>query len=75
MGLFKRHQKSAGLNTYQQQVTDKLNAVLIRRQTQVAQYLDRKTYHWNRKSKLIALFLFCLIFGSLSLFLLMKACN
>lgn len=39
----------------------------------IAAYLDRKTLYWNRGSKLIALVLFCLVFGSVCLWLLMRA--
>jgi hypothetical protein len=40
---------------------------------QCAAYLDRKTLYWNRGSKLLALALFCLVFGSVCLWLLMRA--
>lgn len=46
---------------------------IIRGKTRLAGYLNRKTQHWNRASKLIALFLFCLLFGSLCLYLIIKA--
>jgi hypothetical protein len=46
---------------------------IIRRQTQMAGYLNRKTQHWNRASKLIALFLFCLLFGSICLYFIIKS--
>jgi hypothetical protein len=52
---------------------ERVAGMIIRRQRQVAQWLERKTQHWNRASKLIALYLFCLLFGGLSLWLLMKA--
>jgi hypothetical protein len=39
----------------------------------IAAYLDRKTLYWNRGSKLIALVLFCLVFGSMCLWLVMRA--
>jgi hypothetical protein len=39
----------------------------------LAAYLERKTAYWDRRSKLIALFLFCLLFGGLSLWLLARA--
>ncbi|WP_299516619.1 hypothetical protein [Mucilaginibacter sp.] len=44
-----------------------------RHQTRVSGYLNRKTQYWNRASKLTALFLFCLLFGSCCLLLLIKA--
>ena len=35
--------------------------------------LNRKTEYWNRSSKLIALLVFCLLFGGMSLYLFLKA--
>jgi hypothetical protein len=46
---------------------------IIHWKTQLADYLNRKTQHWNKSSKLIALFLFCLLFGSICLYLIIKA--
>jgi hypothetical protein len=46
---------------------------IIRRQTQFASYLNRKTQHWNRASKLTALGLFVLLFGGLSIYLIIKS--
>jgi hypothetical protein len=46
---------------------------IIRRQTQFANYLNRKTQHWNRTSKLIALIMFVLLFGGLSIYLILKS--
>ncbi|WP_345949201.1 hypothetical protein ABDD95_20355 [Mucilaginibacter sp. PAMB04274] len=50
-----------------------LEQTLERRQTQVALYLNRKTQHWNRASKLILLLLICLLFGGGSIWLLIQA--
>lgn len=46
---------------------------IIRRQAQFANYLNRKTQHWNRASKLTALILFVLLFGGLSIYLILKS--
>lgn len=35
--------------------------------------LNRRTAYWNRSSKVIALAVFCLVFGGFSLWLLLKA--
>jgi hypothetical protein len=51
------------------QLRDALNS----RQRKFADYLSRKTQYWNRSSKLIALALFCLAFGGISLWLLLEA--
>lgn len=42
-------------------------------QRNAANYLSRKTQYWNRSSKIIALVLFCLLFGGGCLLLLIKA--
>ena len=46
---------------------------IIRRQSQLAAYLNRKTQHWNKASKLTALLVFCLVFGSLCLYFILKS--
>jgi len=46
---------------------------IIRRQTRAANYLNRKTQHWNKASKIIALLLFCLVFGSACIYLIIKS--
>ncbi len=46
---------------------------IIRRQLQVAAYLERKTQYWNKTSKITALVIFCLVFGGFSIYLLLKA--
>lgn len=43
------------------------------KQRVAAAYLARKTQYWNRSSKIIALALFCLLFGGGCLLLLLKA--
>lgn len=46
---------------------------IIHRQTRLADALNRRTQHWNRASKLIALLLFCLLFGGLSFYFIIKS--
>ena len=46
---------------------------IIRRQTRLAATLNRKTQHWNKASKLIALVLFCLLFGGICLYFIIKS--
>jgi hypothetical protein len=43
------------------------------KQRKAAAYLSRKTQYWNRNSKIVALALFCLLFGGCCLLLLLKA--
>jgi len=45
---------------------------IIQKQTQIAGFLNRKTQHWNKASKLIALALFVLVFGGLCIYLIIK---
>lgn len=72
MGLFRkrRHQP---LTDRQERLAGKVASAIVRRQMRVAGYLNRKTQYWNNSSKIIALVLFCLVFGGMSLYLLMKA--
>lgn len=46
---------------------------IIRTQNRIAGYLNRKTQHWNKASKLCALALFVLLFGGLSIYLIIKS--
>jgi hypothetical protein len=50
-----------------------VNAGIDKRIQRLAAYLNRRTQYWNRSSKVIALFIFCLVFGSACLLLLMQA--
>ena len=72
MSLFKiKRNKSA--RRVERPFVAQLRAALDRRQRKLADYLGRETAYWDRKSKIIALALFCLVFGGLSLLLLLKA--
>ncbi|WP_258135736.1 hypothetical protein [Mucilaginibacter phenanthrenivorans] len=73
MGLFWKRTKSRVLTDRQELLAGRVAAAIVRRQTRVANYLNRKTQYWNRTSKLVALALFCLVFGGISLYLLLKA--
>ncbi|RKR79981.1 hypothetical protein BDD43_0067 [Mucilaginibacter gracilis] len=46
---------------------------IIKLQLRISGYLARKTQYWNTSSKLIALILFCLLFGGASLWLLIRS--
>jgi hypothetical protein len=73
MGLFRKRNKRRALTDRQERLAGRVALAIVRRQTQVANYLNRKTAYWNRASKIIALLLFSLVFGGLSLYLLIKA--
>ena len=75
MGLVWKRNKNRALTARQEKAAGRIAAALIRRQTQAAGYLNRKTQYWNGTSKLIALILFCLLFGGFCLYLLISACN
>ncbi len=72
MGLFKKR-KRRPLTGRQERLAARVALAIVRRQTRVAGYLNRKTAYWNKSSKIIALVLFSLVFGGLSLYLLIKA--
>jgi len=72
MSLFKR--KRQGVNYPKAEaLAGRIAGRIIRRQTKIANYLNRKTAYWNAASKLIALSLFILLFGSLCLYLILKS--
>lgn len=75
MGLFWKSGKRKPLSARQEKAAGRIASGIIRRQTQIAGYLNRKTQHWNWASKIILLLLICLLFGGVSLWLLIRACN
>jgi hypothetical protein len=70
MSLFKKR-PAAALD--ERPFVAQLRSAIDARQRQFAAYLGRKTQYWDRASKIIALALFCLFFGGLSLLLILKA--
>jgi hypothetical protein len=73
MGIFWKRNRHKLLTDRQERLAARVALGIVRRQTQVADYLNRRTQYWNRSSKLIALVVFCLVFGGISLYLLLKA--
>jgi len=71
MGLFRSKARRARPN----RVSGYIERSIERRQKQLALYLDRKTQHWNRASKLLLLLFICLLLGGASLWLLIEACH
>ena len=71
MGLFRKRTKT--LTARQEALAEKIATAIVRRQTRIASYLNRKTAYWDKSSKIIALALFSLVFGGISLYLLVKA--
>jgi hypothetical protein len=53
-------------------IATRIASAILGRQTKVAAYLNRKTAYWNQTSKVLLLVLFCLAFGGLSIYLLLK---
>jgi len=72
MKLFKRKNLSAGFDG-NHAIATRIAGRIIRRQSQLATYLNRITQYWSKASKLTALFLFCLLFGGACLYLIIKA--
>jgi len=72
MRLYKR-KKAVTIAPKTAALAERIAGRIIRRQTKIAGFLNRKTQHWNQSSKFIALFLFCLVFGSLCLYFIMKS--
>jgi len=70
MRLFKKRPATV---RYERPFVAQLRSTIDARQRQFAAYLGRKTQYWDRASKIIALAIFCLFFGGLSLLLIIKA--
>jgi len=73
MAIFWKRTQQRGLTGRQERLAERVATAIVRRQRQLADALNRRTAYWDRKSKLIALFFFCLVFGGISLYLLLKA--
>lgn len=65
--------KQKTLNPKAAALAERIAGGIIRRQTRLAGYLNRKTQHWNNASKLIALALFVLLFGGVCLYFIIKS--
>jgi hypothetical protein len=72
MGLFGKRKHKGWSDPSGDKLAGRIALAIIKRQRKLADWLERKTQYWNKASKLIALYLFCLLFGGLSLWLLMK---
>lgn len=73
MGIFWKRTRHQVLTDRQERLAERVALGIVRRQTRIANHLNRKTQHWNRASKILALTLFILVFGGVSLYLLLKA--
>lgn len=70
MKLFQTRKKGTRITSG---VGAQVQGFAAQKQRKMADYLSRKTQYWNRTSKIIALVLFCLLFGGGCLLLLIKA--
>jgi hypothetical protein len=72
MSLFKRKNVRA-VSPKGLALAERVASRIIGKQTQIAKYLNRKTQYWNTTSKLLALLVFCLLFGGACLYLIIKS--
>jgi hypothetical protein len=72
MRLFKSNKKSI-VHPRAEVLAGRIAEKIVRRQTRIAICLNRKTQYWNTASKVIALLVFCLLFGGACLYLVIKA--
>ncbi|MBB6108677.1 hypothetical protein SAMN05421821_10288 [Mucilaginibacter lappiensis] len=70
MRLFKRRKTGSIADNH---ALVKASMFIAEKQRKAAEYLGRKTQYWNRNSKIIALVIFCLLFGGAYLLLLINA--
>jgi hypothetical protein len=73
MGIFWKRRKNRGLSARQEAFAGRIASAIVRRQSQVADYLNRKTAYWDKASKIIALLVFTLLSGGISLYFIIKA--
>jgi hypothetical protein len=68
MGLFWKRRKRRALTAKQENAANRMASAIVRRQTRLANYLNRKTQYWNKASKLLLLALLILLLGGFSLY-------
>jgi hypothetical protein len=61
------------MSARQEQVAGRIADSILRYQRHTADYLNRKTVHLSGKARLCLLILFCAVFGSYCLFVLIQA--
>jgi hypothetical protein len=71
MRLFRKRRR--GNRIAENGLITQLNQSIGKQQRKFADYLGHKTQYWNRASKIIALVIFCLLFGGFCLLLFIKA--
>lgn len=70
MKLFKRRQRP--ISPRAAELAERWTGTILLHQRMLADWLGRKTAYWDKASKIIALCLFCLLFGGISLWLILK---
>lgn len=71
MRIFKKRNRQ--LSVRQKQAAGKIADLVLKFQRKAAGYLNRKTAHLSGLSRLLLLILFCMVFGSYCLYLLIGA--
>jgi hypothetical protein len=71
MKLFKKRDRA--LSPVQEQRAGKIAQAILNRQRKTADYLNNKTAFISGKNWLLLLILFCTVFGSYCIYLLIKA--
>lgn len=71
MKFFKK--KAQAISPKTEALATRIAGHILQNQTQLADFLNRKTQHWGRAAKLVALILFVLIFGTLSCYYIIKS--
>lgn len=56
-----------------EELTTRIAGNIIRLQTGVAHYLNNRTTHWSKRTKLSLLIMFCVLFGAGNLFLIIHS--
>jgi hypothetical protein len=70
MRIFK---KQAAASPKQEELAGRIAGSIIRRQIQIAGYLNGKTKHLSGQRKLLWLILFCVVFAAINIYLLINS--
>lgn len=65
--------KEAKSSTRSEELATRIAGNIIRLQTGVAHYLNNRTTHWSKRTKLSLLIMFCVLFAAGNLFLIIHS--
>lgn len=73
MKLFRKNKTATGPR--QEELAGRIAGRIVRFQSRIADYLNSRTRHFTRRSKLLLLIVLCLLFAAINLYLLIHSIN